>query len=185
MEIYLIRHTTPQVEKGICYGQTDLALANTFSAELERLKAHLPDSFDLVYTSPLKRCAQLAHTLSGETLSDVRLKEMDFGDWEMRPWGDIPSEILNPWMQDFVNIPVPGGESFGQLIERVNAVWQEISHQTVERVLVVTHGGVIRSVLGAVLAMDPKHFFSMEIDYGGVSLVKGNGDFFKVKYFNR
>ena len=26
MEIYLIRHTSPLVEKGVCYGQADLAL---------------------------------------------------------------------------------------------------------------------------------------------------------------
>jgi len=34
MEIYLIRHTTPDVAKGICYGQTDLDVANTFEEEV-------------------------------------------------------------------------------------------------------------------------------------------------------
>ena len=24
MEIYLVRHTTPNIKKGICYGQTDI-----------------------------------------------------------------------------------------------------------------------------------------------------------------
>ena len=185
MEIYLIRHTTPDVAKGVCYGQTDLNLAKTYPQEFERLKAHLPETFDLLYTSPLQRCAQLAESLASEMQVDDRLMEMDFGDWEMKPWADIPQEVLNPWMQDFVKTPVPGGESFGELIERVDAVWQEISKQDVDRILVVTHGGVIRSVLGAVLGMDPKQFFSMEIDYGGVSLVKGSGDFYKVKFFNR
>ena len=31
MEIFLIRHTTPKIEKGICYGQTDLDITTTFS----------------------------------------------------------------------------------------------------------------------------------------------------------
>ena len=185
MEIYLIRHTTPQVEKGICYGQTDLAVTANFPEELERLKKHLPVDFDLCYTSPLQRCAQLAQELAAEPIVDDRLKEMDFGDWEMKPWASIPQDVLNPWMEDFVRVPVPGGESFGELIERVKAVWQEISTQEVERILVVTHGGVIRSVLGHVLQLDPKHSFKMEIDYGGVSMVAGKGGFYKVKFINR
>lgn len=35
MKIYLIRHTTPHIEKGICYGQTDLDVAETFNNEAE------------------------------------------------------------------------------------------------------------------------------------------------------
>ena len=41
-----------------------------------------------------------------------RLMEMNFGDWEMKNWNDIPPEQLNPWMEDFVNIRASNGESF-------------------------------------------------------------------------
>ena len=34
MEIYLIRHTTPKIEKGICYGQADLNVADSFEEEI-------------------------------------------------------------------------------------------------------------------------------------------------------
>jgi len=44
-EIYLIRHTTPKVEKGICYGQTDLNLADTFEQEKERILKIIPKIF--------------------------------------------------------------------------------------------------------------------------------------------
>ena len=60
MEIYLIRHTAPDIEKGICYGQTDLELAHTFSVEAREVLKQLPNQFDAVYTSPLKRYKQLA-----------------------------------------------------------------------------------------------------------------------------
>ena len=33
MEIYLVRHTTPDVAKGICYGQADIDVTATFLAE--------------------------------------------------------------------------------------------------------------------------------------------------------
>ena len=42
MEIYLIRHTTPNIEKGICYGQADLDITETFLEEVEAIKPHLP-----------------------------------------------------------------------------------------------------------------------------------------------
>ena len=57
MEIYLIRHTTPLVEQGICYGQTDLDIAHNFQEEVEDIKVALQHfNPDKVYTSPLMRC---------------------------------------------------------------------------------------------------------------------------------
>ena len=44
MEIYLIRHTTPLIEKGICYGQTDLDITESFEEEVSMIHPHLPSS---------------------------------------------------------------------------------------------------------------------------------------------
>jgi len=185
MDLYLIRHTTPDVAKGICYGQTDLPLAESFDEELERLKAHLPATFDKVYSSPLRRCATLANQLSGQPIFDGRLKEMDFGDWEMKAWNDIPKEQIDPWMADFTNVGVPGGESFGQVIGRCLAALEDIVESGGEQVAIVSHAGVIRALLGHFLSMDPKHYFRMQVDYGGVSRVKVNGPYYTVQYINR
>ena len=57
MLIHIIRHTTPDIAKGICYGQTDLALASSFYEERELLTSKLLDSYDAIYTSPLQRCS--------------------------------------------------------------------------------------------------------------------------------
>ena len=32
--VYLIRHTTPAIEAGVCYGRSDLALADTAPREI-------------------------------------------------------------------------------------------------------------------------------------------------------
>jgi alpha-ribazole phosphatase len=40
--IFLIRHTTPAVAKGICYGQTDLDITESFVEEAEAIRGHLP-----------------------------------------------------------------------------------------------------------------------------------------------
>ena len=86
MEIYLVRHTTPEVGKGICYGQADLSLSGSFELEMQRLKNFLPKTFDIIYSSPLQRCRQMASILANEVEYDSRLMEMNFGDWEMKSW---------------------------------------------------------------------------------------------------
>ena len=50
--------------------------------------------------------------------------EMNFGDWEMKNWDDIPLEELNPWMQDFVNVRVSNGESFTDLYGEWLILWK-------------------------------------------------------------
>jgi alpha-ribazole phosphatase len=61
--IYLIRHTTPAVARGICYGQTDLEVTGSFHEEAEVIRQHLPADIGPVYSSPLNRCTLLAKEL--------------------------------------------------------------------------------------------------------------------------
>lgn len=185
MDLILIRHTSPEVGKGICYGQTDLALAPSFIEELKEVKGKIPQGFDTVYTSPLIRCSWLADELGGQVHTDARLMEMNFGAWEMTPWNDISADELNPWMADFVNTAVPEGEAFQDLIMRVNEVLNEILKSELERVVIVTHGGVIRAALGFFLGLAPENVFRLNIDYGGVTRVNVNRGMYNVKYINR
>src|ERR1700752_143379 len=99
MEVYLIRHTTPQIEKGICYGQSDIPLADTFNTESKELLDYLSISFDAVFSSPLGRCTQLARLINceQEIIYDDRLKDMNFGNWEMTKWNEINQHILDEW----------------------------------------------------------------------------------------
>ncbi|HEY6899774.1 MAG TPA: alpha-ribazole phosphatase family protein [Puia sp.] len=151
-DIYLIRHTTPAVDKGICYGQTDLGITPTFDAEAEVIRGVLPEPgvIGSVYSSPLQRCTLLARHLFPTTGLSLRpsLMELHCGEWEMRHWDDLPREEIDPWMADFVNIRVPGGESYVDLHDRVTRCWMEITSGAAERsAAVVAHGGVIRSIL--------------------------------------
>ena len=119
MEIYLVRHTKPLIDIGVCYGQSDIPLADTFAQELRQVKTKLPQTFDSVYSSPLLRCTNLAKTFGQNVILKSELMEMNFGDWEMKKWDEIPENQLNPWMNNFVKTKVPGGESFEELINRV------------------------------------------------------------------
>jgi alpha-ribazole phosphatase len=147
-EIYLIRHTTPLVEKGTCYGQADLDVTESFYDEAALIKEHLPETIQAVYASPLQRCSKLAqHLFPSQNVSfHDDLKEIHCGEWELRKWDDIPQELVQPWMNDFVNVRIPGGESYLDLYARTTTIFQTIAAKN-ETAAIVSHGGVLRSIL--------------------------------------
>ncbi len=148
MEIYLIRHTTPDIKNGLCYGQTDLDVTNSFLQEAEQIKPHLPPTITTIYSSPLQRCSKLAQTLfpSQTIIYHNDLKEVNCGQWEMQLWDAIPKKDLHPFMADFVNIAMPNGESYINLYNRVIACYNYITTLP-KSTAIVAHGGVIRSIL--------------------------------------
>jgi alpha-ribazole phosphatase len=170
MEIYLIRHTTPAVAKGICYGQTDLDLTDSLSDEAAVIRRHLPEDMAFVHSSPLLRCARLAGLLfpSRPICLQEDMMEIHCGQWEMRGWDDLPGEELEPWMNDFVNVRIPGGESYLDLDARVNRCFDHIREGS-GPVAIVSHGGPIRSILSAITStplVDSFNLFSLH--YGCV-----------------
>jgi alpha-ribazole phosphatase len=152
-DIYLIRHTTPAVAKGICYGQTDLGVTESFLEEAELIRQVLPDTIAQVYSSPLQRCARLADLLfPGRHLAFMpELMELHCGSWEMQPWDGLPKDEIDPWMADFVNIRVPGGESYLDLHERVSRCYTAIAAAVSDGPkAIVAHGGVLRSIVSGI-----------------------------------
>ncbi len=142
----MIRHTRVAVPKGTCYGQTDVALADTFEEEAahtsERVDVWKP--FDLVYSSPLSRAWRLAHYCGfAHPILDDRLKEMSMGDWEMQLYDEITDPYLQQWYKDYQHLPTPGGESFPMLCKRVNDFLDELKTTDAQRVAVFAHGGVL------------------------------------------
>lgn len=178
MALILLRHTTPAVEPGVCYGQTDLDVASTFRDEAAVVASALPNVHHIV-TSPLQRCRKLADVLSkmtGRTITeDCRIMEMDFGTWEERAWSDIPRDELDAWAADFLHARPHGGESVSMLRTRtLEALGQW--HQNVGPVLIVTHAGVIKAALAS---GDTAADFATNIDFGGIVTIsppKGDSD---------
>lgn len=182
-DIYLIRHTTPAVARGICYGQTDLDITETFEDEAGIIRQYLPADIGAVYSSPLQRCTRLARNLfPAHSLSlQDDLMEVFCGDWEMRHWDELPKDEIEPWMTDFVNVRIPGGESYTDLQHRVNRCWSAITGRAKESpVAVVAHGGVIRSILSGITGTPLINSFkAFSLYYGCVVRVYRQGDSFE------
>ncbi len=127
MDLVLIRHPAPAVEAGICYGRSDVPLAedarassDSFFARLATLGVPPPQA---LWTSPLRRCSSVAAWLARRcrcvATADARLQEMDFGAWERMRWDAIDRAAIDAWAADFFHARLHGGESVAQFAARV------------------------------------------------------------------
>ena len=162
-----MRHPAPLNEPGICYGRLDPPLHP--DADIERM-AHDPllAGSKQVWTSPSRRCREVAERIA-EVLSiplsaDPRLMELDFGEWEGKPWDDIPRAELDRWAAAPLGFRAPGGESGAELIERVASFHAGLTQDCI----VVSHGGPLR-VLSALLRGQPVDLFEPPQAIGAIA----------------
>lgn len=172
MNIYLIRHTSVDVPKGLCYGQSDVPLRPTFEAEAAVTKAKIESiHFDMAYTSPLSRCTRLAQYCGfGDAIRDPRILELNFGDWEMQYFDKIKDPNLQCWYDDYMNVKATNGESFADQYRRVAAFLDEIKQKEAENIVVFAHGGVLICAQIYAKLIQPEEAFQTVPAYGGIFL---------------
>ena len=175
MKVYLVRHTSVDVPRSICYGQSDVPLKPSFPQEAALVKEKLENLFpdksilDAVYTSPLSRCTRLAQFCGyGWAEREPRVLELNFGEWEMQDYNHIQDPHLKVWYNDWINVRPTGGESFMDQFKRVSAFLQELKEAGKERVLIFCHGGVLACAKVLSGRLEPKNAFSELDDYGSV-----------------
>ena len=176
MGLVLIRHTRPDVPASLCYGQTDVGLADTFAEEAAAVLAALP-AVDRVVSSPLQRCMALAQYIAAaRALSlevDERLMEMDFGAWQGRDWSEVPKPDLDAWSGDFLHARPHGGESVAMFVDRVSAALADWSARR-EPIAIVTHAGVIKVACRP--ESDLPRDFEAPVQFGGIVLLQPAGE---------
>ncbi len=173
----LLRHGACQGGE-IYRGRTD----STLSAVGERQMAAAVSGqrWDLICSSPLQRCRRFAQQLSHQTetalVVDADLIELDFGDWDGRSveqvWQQQQSAVLAFW-QDPVANPPPAAETLTAMRDRVVRSLHALHQQhSGKRILIVTHGGVIRLLLGYLLQMPVPAVRQLSVAHGSLSRVE-------------
>lgn len=186
MEIYLINHTTPNIATDTCFGATDVDLAPTFINDFEVLSRSLPKTFEVIYTSPLKRCMKIAMQLEGNiVIQDERITDLNFGDWELKKWHLIDQNLVEGWMTDFTDISPKNGESFLRLSHRVEQFWEDMLNEPHKSVAVISHANVIRASLALLLEIPIAKAMGFQLDYGSVSKIRIESSGLKIDYINR
>lgn len=190
----LVRSGQAAQSEGLCIGQTDLVLSPTGRKQIEALRSRcegpLPDA---IYASDLRRAREGAdlfgEAMGMETVCDRRLRELDFGDWESRPWATLPQTggiAFARWTDDFVHQRPPRGERFLDLAARAQDWFQQMAsmHPPGAVLAVFTHAGVIRALLARALELELSRAPALRIDHGRASAIRFRDGRFEVCYAN-
>ncbi len=169
--LYLIRHTTPDIAPGVCYGQLDVDVSPRFAEEAAQALRWLPQA-DLIIASPLRRTARLAAYLAQahrvELRLDARLMEKNFGAWEGRAWDSIARTELDAWAADLLGYVPPGGESADQLMQRVRGLLLDLAAFPHATIALVAHAGSIRALLAHLGDIPLAATLDWDLPYGTV-----------------
>lgn len=185
MDLFLIRHPRVDVAPGICYGASDVGLADDAAAVASQLKPLLPATCT-VFSSPLQRCRKLAELLSPSVTLVPGLVEMSFGEWEMKSFDDIDPLLIDTWALDPYGFRPPGGESAADMVTRVQAAFAGIRTQANDDPLViVAHGGPLRAIAGPLLGMPMDNWLSLDFACGKASLFDLQPGCNLLKWLNR
>lgn len=177
MALWLIRHTQVAIEPGICYGQSDVSLKDSWPNDFAKVQQKVISSESplMVYCSPLQRCRRLAEFLTEQNqwinpINDQRLLELNFGDWEKKSWDWIYScKEGKIWFDDYLNASCPGGESYRDLEERVSDFWTAIQPMLKRHsVIVVSHAGPLRLLAGFVQKLSAEESMGQVFPCGAV-----------------
>ena len=145
-----------------------------------------------VISSPLLRCHEFAEEVASKfdipLTVEPDLREVGFGSWE----GRTPDEIVRDspaeyeaFYADPVNNRPPGAEPLQAFYDRTVKVFDRLAKEFEDqRLLVVTHAGVIRAIVAHVLEAPLASMYRMRIDYAGVSRVRVNENRLRLEKFN-
>lgn len=158
-----IRHGPTHAK--VMVGHTDLPADLSDRAALARLSAALPAGAPVI-SSDLSRAVATADAIRGARRRlphDPRLREIDFGAWEMRAAAEIEDQ---PAIRAFWDDPgaraAPGGESWDALAARVSAGADALRH--LPEVIVVAHFGAILTQVQRGLGIGALEAFGHRID---------------------
>ena len=177
---HLIRHGPTHAKSMV--GWSDLPADLSDTAALARLEAALPREA-VVISSDLIRAVATADAIQGDRLRlphAQALREMYFGDWELRRWAEIdaedPDRIRAFWEEPGDNA-APGGESWNMLSARVNAQMDQLAQTYAGGdIIVVGHFGQILCQIERAGNMTTTEAFSHKIDNLSLSRIQYGPD---------
>jgi broad specificity phosphatase PhoE len=147
VHLVIVRHGRTEANaRGLLLGRLDVELDSVGRAQAERL-AVATGPVDRVIASPLQRTRQTAAAFDRPVEVDDRLVELDYGDYDGRAFGDLPTGTWARWRSDLAFAP-PGGESLRELGFRVREFLDELtSHPGDETIALVSHVSPIKAAV--------------------------------------
>lgn len=174
---WLIRHAiVDENSRAFLYGVMDVPLCETSLVAQAPLYAGLsrrlprPAVWRITPLSRTRRTAEAIFTAGyprQELIVEPDLIEQSLGEWQGLPHADLPERLTLPphafWPLAGYERP-PGGETMAEVITRAGAAMERLATQYPdEDVVIVSHGGTIRSVVAHALDIGPDNALHLSI----------------------
>ncbi len=186
LHLDLLRHGETELGGGLRGSLDDALTANGWTQMRAAVVEQGP--WDRVVSSPLQRCARFAEELGARLDLPVSLEkdlqELHFGAWEGQSAAALmqtDAEGLGLFWADPYNFTPPEGEPVSDFSDRVLGAVSRL-HQAYagERVLLISHGGVMRLLLARARGLPREQLLNVEVGHGGLfSLRVGAGGLLK------
>ena len=169
--LYLVRHGRTEANAGgRLQGRIDLPIDEVGRSQAAALTSVVTD-VDRLICSPSLRARQTAAVFGMEPELDERWLEMDYGEYDGMPLGDVPRDEWSRWISDLDFLP-PGGESLRQMGERIYAACEELVEEARTRsVVVVTHATPIKAAMAWALGVDVGITWRSHVDQASVTKI--------------
>ncbi|MDD4878888.1 MAG: histidine phosphatase family protein [Candidatus Omnitrophica bacterium] len=180
MNLFILRHgeSVWNREKRV-QGSKDPGLSEKGKRQAKSAGSRLKKKkIDIIYSSPLKRCAQTARIISRKTGAKIRfipgMQEIILGVWQGKTIDEV--KRLYPasyavWTKEPSKAAIPGWEGVPKFRKRVDRAFKTILEKNpAANVCVVAHWGVIAAHLAKTLDADFNRIFQgVRVDNCGIS----------------
>ena len=174
LHLDLLRHGETELGGGLRGSLDDALTAKGWAQMRAAVVAQGP--WDRVVSSPLQRCARFAEELGAQLKVPVSLEkdlqELHFGAWEGQSAAalmETDAEALGLFWADPYSFTPPQGEAVSDFSERVlGAVARLHQAYSGERVLLVSHGGVMRLLLARARGLPREQLLNVEVGHGAL-----------------
>lgn len=177
--IDLLRHGEPVGGRAYRGNSIDDPLTELGWTQMRQAVGQL-DSWDQIISSPLKRCrefaVELGRQINAPVLIEQEFREVGFGIWE----GKTPDEIIatDPGSYEaFYNDPEhcrpEGAEPLDAFTNRVNRAYDKLIEANIgRRLLIVSHAGVMRSIIAHVLGAPAVGMYRIKVNNASFSRIR-------------
>ncbi len=170
--LFLVRHgETAESARGSYSGRRDVPLTEHGREQARRAGERLRDAgVDAIYSSPLGRAADTAHSIGAATGAPVRvddrLTEVDYGPLEGLDRESARERFgvsYQAWRENPMGCPIPGIEPLPKALERARSATAE-AIVAARCPVIVGHQGILRLVLAALGQIEPDDYFKTRLE---------------------
>ncbi len=180
-KIFLLRHgSTTLIDRYV--GVSDVELSENGREEILAQASYVAQhSFPIIFCSPLRRCRQTREALGlhRDVIYDERIAEINFGKWEGKTFSEIACsspDLVEEWRCAGSSFCFPGGEKLADFYERINDFASSVHAAEAGKILIISHGGVIRHLICRFLNLSFDSYLYFKVECGKFTILDLHSD---------